>query len=137
MSLARIETFPAPACSQADLSIAPIVIGKIQIVVPEWWVTIQTRGLYHVGRRPACDDSFHSPTVIPPSALDKPSVMKHYHRRRTCSHTSPRHSPTMVTFHDSRFVECRCWTVKTVVTRRSSAYMIPAPISVVIWTLTL
>ena len=26
--------------------------------------------------------------VIPPSALDKPSIMKRYHRRRTCSHTS-------------------------------------------------
>ena len=24
-----------------------------------------------------------SPTVIPPSALDKPSIMKRYHRRRT------------------------------------------------------
>ena len=38
----------------------------------------------------------------------------------TCSHTSPRHSPTMVTLHDTRFVECRWWndgwTVKTVVT---------------------
>ena len=30
-----------------------------------------------------CDDSFHSPTVIPQSALDKPSIMKRYHRRRT------------------------------------------------------
>ena len=39
--------------------------------------------------------------------------------------------PTMVTLHDIRFVECRWWndgwTVKTVVTRRSSASMIPAP----------
>ena len=66
------------------------------------------------------DDSFHSPTVIPPSALDKPSVMKCYHRRRTCSHTSPRRSPTMVTRHDTQVVECRWWndgwTVTTVVT---------------------
>ena len=37
----------------------------------------------------------HSPTVIPPSALDKPCIMKRYHRRQTCSHTSPR-SPTVV-----------------------------------------
>ena len=63
------------------------------------------------------DDSLHSPTVIPPSALDKPSIMKRYHRRRTCSHTSRRLSPTMVTLHDTRFVECRWWndgwTVKT------------------------
>ena len=59
-------------------------------------------------------------TVIPPSALDKPSIMKRYHRRRTCSHTSSRSSPTMVTLHDTRFVECRWWndgwSVKTVVT---------------------
>ena len=58
-------------------------------------------------------------------------VMKRYRRRRTCSHTSPRRSPTMVTLHDTRFVECRWWydgwTVKTVVTWRSSASMIPAP----------
>ena len=52
-------------------------------------------GRYHGGRRPSSDDSFHSPTVIPPSALDNPSIMKRYHRRRTCSHTSPRRSPTM------------------------------------------
>ena len=74
---------------------------------------------------------FDSPTIIPPSALDKPSIMKRYHRRRTCSHTSPRRSPTMVTLHDTQFVECRWWndgwTVKTVVTWRSSASMIPAP----------
>ena len=68
---------------------------------------IDTRGRYHGGRRPSNDDSFHSPTVIPPSALDKPSIMKRDHRRRTCSHTSPRRSPTMVTLHDTRFVECR------------------------------
>ena len=39
--------------------------------------------------------------------------------------------PTMVTLHDTAFVECRWWndgwTVKTVVTRRSSASMIPVP----------
>ena len=72
-----------------------------------------------------------SPTVIPLSAVDKPSIMKRYHRRRKCSHTSPRRLPTMVTLHGTRFVQCRWWnngwTVKTVVTRRSSASMIPAP----------
>ena len=52
-------------------------------------------------------------TITPLSALDKPSIMKCYHRRRTCSHTSPRRSPTMVTSHDTRFVECRCNTLKT------------------------
>ena len=55
------------------------------------------------------------------SALDKSGIMKRYHRRRTCSHTSPRRSPTMVklhdttparsptmvALHDTRFVECR------------------------------
>ena len=65
-----------------------------------------TRGRYHGGRRPSSDDS---PTTIPPSALDKPSIMKRYHRRRTCSHTSPRRLPTMVTLHDTRFGECRWW----------------------------
>ena len=68
-----------------------------------------TRGWYHGGRRLSSDDSFHSPTVIPPSALDKPSIMMRYHRRRTCSHTSPRRSLRMVTLHDTRFVECRWW----------------------------
>ena len=63
--------------------------------------TGMTKGQYHGG--------FHSPTIIPPSALDKPSIMKHYHRQQTCSHTSPRRSPTMVTLDGTRFVECRCW----------------------------
>ena len=91
-----------------------------------------TRGRYHGGRRPSSDDSLHSPAVIPPSALDKPSIMKRYHRRRTCNHTSRRRSPRVVTLHDTRFAECRwCnggWTVKTVVTWLSSASMITAPI---------
>ena len=60
-----------------------------------------TWGRYHGGRRPSSDDSLHSPTVIPPSALDKPSIMKRYHRRQKCSHSS-----TMVTLDDSEFVEC-------------------------------
>ena len=40
-------------------------------------------GRYHGERRSSTDNRFHSPTVIPPSALDKPSIMKRYHRRRT------------------------------------------------------
>ena len=80
----------------------------------------QAWGRYHGGRPPSSDDSFHSPIFILPSALDKPSIMKCCHRRRTCSHTSPRRSPTMATLHDARFVECQWWndgwTVKTVVT---------------------
>ena len=68
---------------------------------------LATWGWYNGGRRPSSDDSSHSPTAIPPSALDKPSILKRYHRRRTCSHTSLRRSPTMVTLHDTQFVECR------------------------------
>ena len=88
-------------------------------------------GRYHGGRRPSSDDSFHSPTVIPPSALDKPSIMKRCLRRRTTRWGVTARSPTMVTLYDTRFVECRWWndgwTVKTVVTWRSSASVIPAP----------
>ena len=77
-------------------------------------------GRYHGGRPPSSHDSCRNPTVIAPSALDQPSIMKRYHPWRTCSHTSPRRSSTMVTLHDTRFVECRWWndgwTVKTVVT---------------------
>ena len=90
-----------------------------------------SRGQYHGGRRPSSDDSFHSPVVIPLPTLDKPSIMKRYHRRRTTRWGVAARSPTMVTLHDTRFVECRWWndgwTVKTVVTWRSSASMIPAP----------
>ena len=76
-----------------------------------------TRGRYLGGRRPSSDDSFHTPTDILPLALDKPSITKRYHHRRTYCHTSPC-SPTTVMLHDTRFVECRWrndgWTVKTV-----------------------
>ena len=43
----------------------------------------EIRGRYHGSRRPSSDDNFHSPAVIPPSALDKPSIMKRYHCRQT------------------------------------------------------
>ena len=98
-----------------------------------------TWGHNHGGRRPSSDDSFHSPTVIPPSTLDKPSIMKRHHRRRTTRWSVTARSPTMVTLHDTRFVECRWWndgwTVKTVVTWRSSASMIPAPVLAAGWRL--
>ena len=75
--------------------------------------------------------------AITPSALDKPSIMKRYHRRRTTRWCVTARSPTMVTLHDARFVECRWWndgwTVKTVVTWRSSAFMIPVPEPVLVW----
>ena len=87
-------------------------------------------GRYHGGRRPSSDDSFPSPTVIPPSALDKPSIMKRHHRRQTTRWGVTARSPTMVALHDTRFVESRWWhdgwTVITVVTWRSSASMILA-----------
>ena len=93
--------------------------------------SLRTRGRYHGGRRPSSDDSFHSPIVIPPSAIDDPSIMKRYHRRWATRWGVTARSPTMVTLHDTRFVECRWWndgwTVKTVVTWPSSASMIPAP----------
>ena len=91
----------------------------------------QNGGRYHGGRRPSSDDSLRSSTVIPPSALDKPSIMKRYYRRQTTRWGVTARSLTMVTLHDTRFVECRWWNdgwiVKTVVTWRSSASMIPAP----------
>ena len=103
--------------------------GHWSVMQNDHWVSLSTghwsvmqndpRGQYHGGQRPSSDDRFHGATVILLSALDKPSIMKGYHGRRTCSHTSPRRSPTMVTLHDTWFVQCRWWndgwTVKTVV----------------------
>ena len=36
-------------------------------------------------------------------------LLSTHDRRRTCSHTSPRRSPTIITLHDTGFVECRWW----------------------------
>ena len=88
-----------------------------------------TSGRYHGGRRPSNDDSFHGPTVIPPSALDKLSIMKRYHHQRTCSHTSPCRSPVRVMLHDTRFVECQCgmtvglWKLSSLDGRRPPWYL--------------
>ena len=105
--------------------ISDLKVGTPVATLPGAW------GRYHGGRRPPSDDSFHSPIVISPLALDKPSIMKCYYHRRTCSHTPPCRSTTMAMLHDTRFVECQWWndgwTVKTVVTWRSSAAMTPAP----------
>ena len=93
------------------------------------WQEVIPRSQYHGGRWPLSDDSIHCPTVIPPSALDKPSIMKRYHCQRTCNHTSPHRLPMMVTLHDTWFLNCWWWndgwTVKTVVTWQSSDTMIP------------
>ena len=62
--------------------------------------TAQNWGRYHGGRRPSSDDSLHSPTVIPPSALDKLSIMKRYHRWRLTRWGVTARLPTMVTLRD-------------------------------------
>ena len=118
LGLGTDEVHPFPcrrACKFREATLAeglPVSSTWTEQTKPSW-------GRYYGGRRPSSVDSLHSPTVIPPSALDRPSIMKRYHRRRTCSHISPRRPPTMVTLHDTRFVECRWgkdgWTVKTVV----------------------
>ena len=96
---------------------------------PSW--EQETRGRYHGGRRLSSDDSFHSPTVVPPSALDKPSIVKWYHRRWTTRWGVTACLLMMGTLHDARFVMCRLWnddwTIKTVITWWSSASIIPAP----------
>ena len=87
-------------------------------------------GRYHGGQQPSSDDSFHSLTIIPPSALDKPSIVKRYHRRQTTRWGVTACSLTMVMLQDTQFVKCwwwnDSWTVKTVVTWQSAS-MIPAP----------
>ena len=50
----------------------PQWMDKAQVKGERWTLERQSRGRYHGGRRPSSDDSLHSPTVIPPSALDKP-----------------------------------------------------------------
>ena len=87
---------------------------------------LHIRGRYHGGRRPSSYDSFHSPTVIPPSALDKPSIMKRYYRQRTTRWGVTARSPTIVTLHDTRFVECGMtvglWRLSSLDGRRLSWY---------------
>ena len=100
----RCLTFPFHGEACVKREITPKLRRTTQIC------GIQARGRYHGGRPPSSDDNLHSLTVTPPSTLDKPSITKRYHRRRTCSHTSTRRSPTMVTLHDTRFVECRWWS---------------------------
>ena len=86
-----------------------------------------TWGQYHGGQRQSSDDSFHSPTVIPLSALDKLSIIKRYHHRQTTRWGVIACSPTMVTLHGTRIVEGWWWNVGWTDTWRSSASMIPAP----------
>ena len=92
------------------------IVGLVVRHLPQEW---HAWGQYHGGRRPSSDDSFHCPTVIPPSALDKPSIIKRCHHRQMYIHTSPHSSTTMLTLYDTQFVECQWWndgwTVKTVI----------------------
>ena len=61
-------------------------------------------GRYRGGRRVSSENSFHSPTVISPLALDKPSFMKRYHRQQTKRWALTAHSPTRLTLHYTQFV---------------------------------
>ena len=59
------------------MSIAVVVLIFVNMLWSSFKVTRVEEypnpwGRYHGGRRPSSDDSLHSPTVIPPSALDKP-----------------------------------------------------------------
>ena len=93
------DLFTAPPAYSNSTILISLLVRRLP---PEW----QTWGRYHGGRRPSSGNSFHSPTVIPPSALDKPSIMQHYHRQGMCSHTSPHCSLMMVMLHDTQFVKC-------------------------------
>ena len=78
-SRSHIRAAAIPRCATARLQTDLTVLDPRHCAA----TNLQMRGRYHGGRRPSSDNSFHSPTVIPPSALDKPSIMKRCHRRRT------------------------------------------------------
>ena len=81
--LLLLRTTTPTATTTATLSLP--LLSLRSLLIRQYWLYPKSLllGRYHGGRRPSSDDSFHSPTVIPPSALDKPSIMKRYHRRRT------------------------------------------------------
>ena len=58
------------------------------------------------GRWSSSDDSFHNITVSPPSALDKPSIMKCYHHWRRTRWGVTACSPMMVTYNASWYLVC-------------------------------
>ena len=83
---------------------------------------LDTRSRYHGGRRPSSDDSLHSPTIVfPPSAFDKPSTMKRYHRRRTTRWGVTACSLTMVTLYDNTV--CRAPMVKWLLDCENCRYL--------------
>ena len=128
-TLSNQQTTTPPISKRAKhYQCPPAFKNSIWICGREWqrinWLfpTKTIWGQYHGGQRPSSDDSFPSPAAIPPSAFDKPSIMKRYHHRWTTRWGVTARSPTMVTLHDTRFVKCQWWndgwTVKTVVTWR-------------------
>ena len=98
-----------PLCDQCCDALGPVLWRPATV---KWRQSSQSNRHSTIGTR---QTEYHE--VLPSSA--------------NVSHTSLRRSPTMVTLYDTRFVECRWWndgwTVKTVVTWRSPASMIPAP----------
>ena len=102
---ARRSTHKGSLCPRADgsagLQVSFRYMDDVQAKKPKWecWSEILTRiskmnlswesefsacglsddydtmGRYHGGRRPSIDDSFHTPAVIPPSTLDKQSIV--------------------------------------------------------------
>ena len=114
-SLCVARLVAKPPSNMLSVSQGRLSCGNFTCCHSETEVADQTcyvsRGQYHGGRRPSSDDSFHSPTVIPPSALDKPSIMTRYYRRQTTRWGVTARSPTVVTLHDTGFVECRWWNV--------------------------
>ena len=75
------------------------------------------RGRYHGGRRPSSDESFHSPTVIPPSALE--------HHKALPSSTNDE-VRCDCTFADNRnaswYSVCRLWKLSSLDGRRLPWY---------------
>ena len=87
-------------------------------------------GIPQAGIMEADDCQVTTVFTVQPS-FDKPSIMKHYHRQRTTRWSVNANPLTILTLHVTPFVKGRwkndVWTVKTVVTWRSSASMILAP----------
>ena len=76
------DAFNGEAVERID-GLGHLGIRNVRLLMYKTQGLNQLRARYHAGRRPSSDDSFHSPAVILPSTLDKPSIMKRYHRRRT------------------------------------------------------
>ena len=116
----------------ATASATPVCLGNLYFLSTSLqYRPKQSWRRYHGGWLPSSEDSFHSLTIIPPSALDKPRIMECYLCRRVMRWGVTAHSPMMVTLRDTQFVEGWRWndgrTVKTVIAWWSSTSMIPVP----------